>query len=99
MMGPGMIKAVNARATVEALMAKDENLLYDADEIADEVAYENGWSQDDQGVWTDEDGDEVESPLDMLYQYNLPDAMQDKIVEEIVKAYNTAHPAEEESGD
>jgi hypothetical protein len=82
-----MIAAMNAQATVEGLIEKNEDFLYDVDQIATEVAYEAGWTCDDQGVWTDETGDEVDDPLGMLYQYNLPTAMQNEIVERCLAAY------------
>ena len=87
-MGPGMIRAVNAAGTIKDLMDKQEDFLYLADEIATEKAYDFAWAMDDEGTWHDETGDEVDSPLDLLLNYNLPNELQDLIVEACVNAYN-----------
>lgn len=91
MLGPGMIRAVNAAGTVQDLIDREPDLLWDAVEIADEKAYEAGWTQDEEGRWFDEYGDETDSPLDMLYQFNLPDSLQDAIVDAVVECFNNDH--------
>ena len=91
MFGPGMIQAINAAASVRYFMDKHEDFLYTADEIAIDAAYAAGWRQDDQGVWTDEHGDEADAPLDMLMNHNLPNDLQDAIVDACVEAYNAEY--------
>jgi hypothetical protein len=88
MMGPGMIRAVNAAATVQALLDKDEDLIYKLDEIATDSAIEAGWHQGEDGEWVDNYGDESDHPLDCLFHYNLPDSLQDEIVNEFVRTVN-----------
>ena len=88
MFGPGMIEAINAWVTVSALIDRQEDFLYTVDEIAIEMAYKHGWSQAEDGEWTDEDGEEVDHPLNMLSQYNLPNDLQEEIVDACMAAYN-----------
>ena len=94
MMGPGMMQAVNAAHAVTDLFDKDEDLIHEADEIATEVAYACGWSQDSEsGEWLDGDGDRSESPLDLLIQYGLESTMREEITDQIIAAYNARKDA------
>jgi hypothetical protein len=87
MFGPGMIRSMNNVATIDGLLRKQESFLYEVDEIVTEIAYERGWSQSDQGEWTDEDGDRADHPLDMFLHMHLSDDMEDAIVEKALAAY------------
>lgn len=96
MLGPGMLEAINAAATVKGLIEKDEDFFHTADEIADEQAFEAGWYVDGEGTWRDAYSEEVDTPLDCLYRHNLPTSLQEAIVDACVEAFNRVERTEED---
>lgn len=96
MFGPGMIRSINNVATIDGLLRKEEDFLHTVDEIVTEVAYENGWSQSDQGEWTDEDGDRVDDPFTMFNHMHLSDDMEDAIVDRALAAWKDEHGTDPE---
>lgn len=93
MMGASMIRSVQNLAVIRHYMDKDADLTY---EVIMEVAYGAGWTEKEgePGVWIDpEDPDyDSEDPLDSLFQHNLPEKLENEILDRLEGELGREHP-------
>lgn len=91
MMGASMIRSVQNVAVINHYMKEDMDLTY---ETIMELAYEAGWSQNEDGDWVDPDyGDHSSSdPLELLFQHNLPEELENKILDKLEGELGKKHP-------
>jgi hypothetical protein len=92
MMGASMIRSVQNVAVVHHYVKEDPDLVY---EVTMEAAMNAGWKHTDEGLWIDPDDPDYQSetdPLELLFQHNLPEALEDEILDKLEGELGRKHP-------
>jgi hypothetical protein len=90
MMGASMIRSVQNVAVIRSYWDADPDACY---EVVDEVVSEAGWTQNEDGTWTDPEWPEDASdPLEDLFSNNLPEKLENEILDSLEESYGKKHP-------